>query len=199
MRLLKLIFFRGILPLSALLYSILLGLVFWHHSGGVPALADGILVLGHAVIDEAPSPWLKARLEKAHALYVSGYAPYLIVSGGIGQTDAPPVAMAMERYLLSLGVPATSIILEDHANNTYQNFQFTARLMADYELHSLIVVTNDFHLYRSQLLASLHVPADQTYWVSAPLSFDLPLLFAYLREPLSILYNFTLWRMNPWT
>src|SRR4051812_29357233 len=49
--------------------------------------SDAIVVLGAAQWDGKPSPVLQARLDHAADLYRAGYAPEIIVTGGVGIGD----------------------------------------------------------------------------------------------------------------
>jgi len=49
--------------------------------------ADAIAVLGAAQYNGRPSPVFRARLDHAAALYQRGYAPVILVTGGIGSRD----------------------------------------------------------------------------------------------------------------
>ena len=48
------------------------------------ATADAIAVLGAAQYNGRPSPVFKARLDHAATLYLRGYAPVVLVTGGVG-------------------------------------------------------------------------------------------------------------------
>ena len=199
----KFLLFRILPVLIVFIYSILLLFVVINGNPASPVYnADAILVLGHGVDDQtSPTPWLRERLLVALALYEQGYADYIIVSGGIGPSDTIPVAYIMSDFLANHGVPIESIIIEDNANNTYQNFLFTQEISQEknYQFEQIIVVTNDFHIFRSMLLSTFFFSSEDLSWVNAPVPFDASLLLAYLREPISIIYNFTIWRILTWT
>ena len=196
MKRLKPILLKYIPILLALVYSCLLVFVIASKNKFDPQPSDAILVLGHGVTKTGePSPWLKERLYLAADLYTYGISDLIIVSGGIGAKDTRAVAYYMHDFLVSLGVPQTSIILEANANNTYQNFLYTSFIMQENHLDSLIVVTNDFHMGRSMLLSHSYLNEHDLSWANAPLKMDINVFFAYLREPLSIIYNFTVGRI----
>src|SRR5574342_604073 len=61
-----------------------------------PRKADAIIVLGSAVWNGGrASPSLAMRIERAIELYRSGYAPYLILCGGLGN-NPPSEAQVMK-------------------------------------------------------------------------------------------------------
>ena len=54
----------------------------------------------------------------------------------------------MKQYLLNKGVPEKQILLENRATRTKRKYcQFTKLL----SFKRLVIVTSDFHMYRSQL------------------------------------------------
>ena len=58
----------------------------------------------------------------------------------------------MAGYLLEKGVPRGQIFLEDKSASTRENLRFS-RKYADAERDKVGIVTNDFHIYRSSLIA----------------------------------------------
>ena len=66
---------------------------------------DAIVVLGAAQYNGRPSPVLRARLDHALALYREGYAPLIVVTGGVGRGDTTSEAIVGRRYLVAHGVP----------------------------------------------------------------------------------------------
>jgi vancomycin permeability regulator SanA len=116
--------------------------------------ADVILVLGSAVWpNEQPSPSLRARTERAIELYQDGYAPYLLLSGGLGRYP-PEEAEVMRRLVTAAGVPEEALFLDQEAHSTWESIE-KARQMAEQEgWKSVIVVSDPFHMERSLLMAS---------------------------------------------
>ena len=193
MKITKFIFFKIVLFSGVAMYTILLLFVLFGSNTSSPDISDAILVLGHGNDeDDRPNEWLTARLDTALYLYNAGYADYIIVSGGIGPSSELAIAYIMKRYLTDSGVSYESIIMEYNANTTYQNFKYTYELMSVYGFETLLVVTNNFHVYRSSLIASLYFDAGDHIFVAAPVDMSIGLVLAYLREPISIVYNFVL-------
>jgi uncharacterized SAM-binding protein YcdF (DUF218 family) len=113
-------------------------------------LADVIVVLGCAVRDDTASPALIRRMSCAIALFRRGVAPRLLLSGGGGQRRTE--AAAMRDLALAGGVPAAAILTESASHNTNENATFTARLMRDNGIASLVLVSEAYHLPRARLL-----------------------------------------------
>ena len=115
--------------------------------------ADVIIVLGSAVWPgERPSPSLFARTQHAIALYRAGYAPALILSGGLG-VYPPSEAEMMRRIAVSAGVPPDALILDDRSHSTEENLGNAKVLMDARGWHSALLVSDPFHLLRAELMA----------------------------------------------
>jgi uncharacterized SAM-binding protein YcdF (DUF218 family) len=115
--------------------------------------ADAIIVLGSAVYaGERPSPSLNARTQHAIALYQAGYAPYLILCGGVGG-NPPSEAEVMRRLAASAGVPADALVLEDQSHSTEESLANAKKLMDVRGWRSAVIVSDPFHLYRAETIA----------------------------------------------
>ncbi len=148
--------------------------------------SDCILILGNSLEDgKNPSKWLLERLEAGLSLYNDGFAEKIIVSGGKGPTDKVPVSQSMKEWLLLNGVSDEHILTEEASKNTYENFKFSKAIAKEENIRSVIVVTNDFHIYRSMQIASnffKNVSGKSVYS-----EFDFKKLLAYLKEPFSLI------------
>ena len=172
--------------LCGIVYLYLLFQVVSHENAYTPEPSDAIVVLGHSLdgADQTPGIWLQKRLEKAFALYQEGYGKNIIVAGGQGPGDRVAVAAAMNDWLVARGVPAGDILLEDQSANTGENMANTQKVADEHGIRSIIVVTNDFHLYRAMMIAGDYF--EQITGAGAPVDFDIHKFLAYLKEPLSI-------------
>ena len=155
-------------------------------------VADAIIVLGHAVDKyNEPSPWLYERLISTIYLYERGFSNKIIVTGGRGPTDDIPVAYIMRNFLVLHGVASENILIEASSRDTFENFNYAKIIAKKNDINSIIFVTNNFHVFRSLNIARHFfedVQAHGTYAKSGP-----SLTIAYLREPISIIYN-KLWK-----
>ena len=59
---------------------------------------------------------------------------------------------AMAEYLIENGIPEEQIRREDRSTSTRENLRFS-RMYADAGKDSVGIVTNDFHIYRSSVIA----------------------------------------------
>lgn len=111
---------------------------------------DAALVLGCGVYNNSqPSMLLKERLDAAIGLYESGLAPKLIMSGDHGQKEYDEVNV-MKKYAIEHGVPSEDIFMDHAGFSTYESI-YRARKIFD--TGSLIIVTQQYHLYRALYVA----------------------------------------------
>ncbi len=115
--------------------------------------ADAAIVLGAAVWVGNPSPVLKARLDHALALYQQKTVATIIVTGGTGNGDNMSEAAAGASYLEERGVPTTAILLETNGRSTFQSLNAAAALAKPKNIHSVLIVSDPFHMLRSLKMA----------------------------------------------
>ncbi|HEY0965587.1 MAG TPA: YdcF family protein, partial [Candidatus Saccharimonadales bacterium] len=115
-------------------------------------------------------------------LYKAGWAKYIIFSGAAFDEASPSNAAVMKQQAVDAGVPETSIITEDTSRTTHQNAEQTSKLLKEYGISRLIVVTSPYHQRRAGLefkaiagseVAVLNHPAWgdpdwQWYWWATP-------------------------------
>ncbi|GBG96995.1 YdcF family protein [Lactococcus termiticola] len=112
-------------------------------------LVLGSKIEGNNLADSYPAAATKARLDAAVKLAKARPGSRVIVSGGKGFDEPVTEASAMAKYLKAKGIPASQIIEEDKASDTSENLKFSK----PYLKGKTVLVTNDFHLYRSLYLA----------------------------------------------
>lgn len=117
---------------------------------------DCILILGCAVKASetaedgyVPSGMLEDRLFTGLALYESGIAPKILVSGDHGSKDYDEVNV-MKNFLTDKGVPAEDIFM-DHAG--FSTYESVYRAKAIFGAERIAVVTQQYHLYRAVYIA----------------------------------------------
>jgi uncharacterized SAM-binding protein YcdF (DUF218 family) len=118
----------------------------YHRMNHEVAKADAILVLcSH---DERVA-------ERGAQLFLEGWAPLLIFSGGHGAITKTlwnePEAERFARIAEGLNVPRASILVEPHSTNTGENIEFTRRLLHERGLNPqrFIVVQKPYMERRS--------------------------------------------------
>ncbi|MCC3373202.1 YdcF family protein [Cohnella sp. REN36] len=115
-------------------------------AGAKPHRADVGIVLGARLWNDRPSPGLQERLDLALSLYKAGTFDRFIVSGGLDAGGATVTeAEGMRDYLLSHGVPADAIVLDDASRSTYENLLFSRAIMDERGWRTAVVVTHQYH------------------------------------------------------
>lgn len=115
---------------------------------------DAIVVMGAAQYNGRPSGVLEARLDHALTLYNEGYAPVIVVTGGQMPGDIYTEAGVSEQYLLDRGVPPQAILMEDEGRDTWESMEGVADVARGREIESVLIVSDGFHLFRSERMAS---------------------------------------------
>jgi len=110
---------------------------------------DAILVLGAGLRNGKPSPVLKDRLDMAYKLYENGYSRKIIVSGDHGKKYYDEVNV-MKNYLLDKGIESNDIFMDHAGFSTYDSIY---RAKEIFLANNIIIVTQQFHLYRSLYIA----------------------------------------------
>lgn len=151
--------------------------------------ADYLIVLGAQIYENGPSDVLRRRLDVAAAYLKENPDTLVIVSGGKGSNEPVTEAQGMYEYLLTAGIGADRILKEDTSGNTYENLLNSSHLLHREE-DKIIVVTNNFHVYRATKIAEKMGYAD-VYGLAAD-SYPLMLPNNMLREFFGIIKDF-LW------
>ena len=150
---------RAIAGFSALLSTLLLGYLF-HVAQQIERQstideaqpADIIIILGAAEYRGKPSPVLQGRLNHALLLYLKGLAPYILTTGGSGGDPIYTESEVGRAYLTEHGVPSEAIVVEPEGATTVQSVDASAEIMRRMNLHSCIVVSDGYHIYRVKRL-----------------------------------------------
>ncbi|MCL2399303.1 MAG: YdcF family protein [Defluviitaleaceae bacterium] len=171
-----------LLPITLVLFLFIYG-----NTSNVDYTEDVIIVLGAGIIGENVTRPLARRLDTAFYYWQENPDAHIIVCGGLGNRAVITEAEAMARYLAGRGVPGERILLEELSTSTYENLKFAKEILDQHfpQGFSAVLVTNDFHIYRSVRTAG-RVGIDvnrigaYTDWYSWPVN--------YLREMLAVLY-----------
>lgn len=110
--------------------------------------ADILVVLGAAEYRGRPSPVLEARLKHALALYQKGLARYILTTGGAGGDPRFTESEVGRNFLISHGVPTEAVVMESEGESTIYSAVAAAEIMHRMQLHSCIVVSDGYHLFR---------------------------------------------------
>src|SRR5213083_843576 len=116
--------------------------------------ADAIVVLGAAQYNGRPSPVFRSRLDHAAALYQRGYAPVVLVTGGVGKGDTVSESEVGRRYLVRAGLPEGAVVALPAGASTYASLAGVARWFAGRDNRRVLLVSDGFHMLRLQILAT---------------------------------------------
>lgn len=149
-----------------LLFAVFLaveGIIFFAGRKEPEQGASYVIVLGAQVRGEVPTLVLDARI-KAAAEYLKEYPDAVaIASGGQGTGESISEAEAIKRGLLRLGIAEERILLETGSTSTMENLRFSAEMIREtgraeegkiyFVPEKVVLVTNDFHIFRATRLA----------------------------------------------
>ncbi|MBB5958693.1 uncharacterized SAM-binding protein YcdF (DUF218 family) [Saccharothrix tamanrassetensis] len=174
---------------SLLLYSIIYG------KTGRRTGFDAVIVLGAGLNGSRVPPLLASRLDRAAAVFrrevAAGHAPLVVVSGGQGADEDVSEATAMRRYLIGRDVPEELIVLEDRATTTEENLRYSRALLTERgHTGRTVAVTNNFHVFRTAVLARrmrmrLEVIGSRTAWYFLPSAFLREFVALLARHPIT--------------
>lgn len=112
--------------------------------------AQAVLILGAGVYsNKTLTPILQDRVDTAISVYKQGLATKILVSGDNSKLSYNEVVPVHE-YLVSAGIPASDIFLDYAGFDTYDSM-YRARTI--FQVESVIVVTQAFHLPRAVYIA----------------------------------------------
>ncbi len=144
--------------------AVRLARIIWdyHCLGQSPAPADVIVALGTNDLRVA---------EYAAELYLRGFAPMLVCSGGVAHTD-DLLATAWDRteaevfaeVAMARGVPRDRILLERQAINTAENFRYTRKLI---QPSSIVIAVKPFMQRRVAATIAVEWP-EVVYTMGSP-------------------------------
>lgn len=116
--------------------------------------------------------------ERAADLYFQGYAPLVVMSGGLGNFTRDmwqePEADQFSMVAIELGVPPEKILVEDQSTNTGENILFTRRMLAEnnIKIRSLILVQKPYMERRSYATIKKQWPEVDVLVTSPQIPFD---------------------------
>ncbi len=148
---------------------------------------DCVIVLGAGIKGDRVTLPLKMRLDKAIEYSRSNSDAVIVVSGGQGFQETVTEAYAMEKYLVEQGVSKDKIIKEERATSTQENMRFSKELLDKRfnEDYKSVIITNNFHIYRSVYYARTEGFGDVSHIGTGIKWYNI--LPCYLRESLAIL------------
>lgn len=116
--------------------------------------------------------------ERVAELYHQGWAPLMIMSGGLGNFTqeiwTESEAHKFAKIAIEKGVPPEAILIENKSTNTGENILFTQKLLAEKGLNpqSFIVVQKPYMERRSYATFKKHWPDKKLLVTSPQISFE---------------------------
>lgn len=155
--------------------------------------ADFLLILGHALENNAASPVLKLRCERAAEYLKSHPEAVAIACGGItGENQTVSEAEVIRELLAEKGIEEDRIILEDKSKTTAENFYNAKKIMGEKKNARIALLSSSYHLLRARTLAKLCGIDAETVAAPTPRNvcincfakefFAFPLMFLNLKE-----------------
>lgn len=139
--------------------SVYLWLTDWYsRQTNITVAPDYLIVLGARVTPQGPSKTLTRRLQTAITFYSKqSQPPKLVLTGGQGSDEPNSEASVMATFLARHQVDPRHLLLEEKATSTATNFKYSKQIITG-DWHqsrqpNILVVTSDYHLVRSKLLA----------------------------------------------
>ncbi len=149
----KYILIASILLLIPIFYVVIMHSLMVHTAKKTPPEDVGyLIVLGAKLNGDVMSLSLYYRVIEALNYLKDNEDTKVIVSGGQGEGEWISEAEAMARYFREEGIANERIIIEDLSTTTFENFSFSRDILGN-EVKEVVVVTNDFHLFRSLVIA----------------------------------------------
>jgi uncharacterized SAM-binding protein YcdF (DUF218 family) len=157
----------------------------YHHMNTALQKADCIFVLGSHDTRVA---------ERSAEIYLQGWAPLLIFSGGLGRLTkdlwSETEADVFAKIAVQKGVPQKNILIENRSANTGENVIFTRRLLQKKGLdpQSFILVQKPYMERRAYATFQKQWPGKTVYVTSPQISFeDYPTDEAPLEQVINIM------------
>lgn len=155
------LFIAGTLMLFAFSNNFLVGKIYNLYEAKYPIIKSydiGILLGGFS--KPTPNEKLAAsergdRLTQTVLLFKTGRIKKILISGGSGKLigKEPIEADLTSEYLRSIGIPDSSVIIENKSKNTIENANYSVQLARKNQPNpSVLVITSAWHIPRSKLI-----------------------------------------------
>lgn len=107
---------------------------------------DCVLVLGAGVKNGAPTHILQERIYRGVEVFNTGCTNRILMSGDHGRVDYDEVNTMKQFAIDNAGAVATNILMDHAGFSTYESMY---RAKEVFQVKSLIIITQEFHLYRA--------------------------------------------------
>lgn len=117
--------------------------------GEPPREADAVLVLGRVLRGDRPTSVFAARLDHGRDLHLAGWAPRIVIAGGLTGDSRRSEAEAGEEYLVGRGLSRQLILREDRSRHTLENLFNVRESWREHGWRSVLLVSDPLHLARA--------------------------------------------------
>ena|GEM_PF-4637748 len=148
---------------------------------------DAVVCLGRIPSTEEGRNDLRNRVSTAVSVFKSRNAKYLILSGGYTYSKKISEAAYMMKVAREQKIPVRRIILEERSKSTYENALFVSEIARKKHLHSLAIVTSNYHLLRASLIFRKIFKGYSLMFIPSPYPFGISLIVRYIKEFMRIL------------
>lgn len=118
---------------------------------------DYLIILGAGLNGEQLSWTLWERMQKGLDFLERHPKVKVVLSGGQGPGEEISEAEGMKRFLVDHGISDERILKEERSTSTMENFRYSKQILVrqpGFNISERVaVITNDFHLFRSKILA----------------------------------------------
>lgn len=150
--------------------------------------ADAVIVLGAA----PNSPAIRNRVLAGYAIYASGRAQAMILTGGNTSSKDESEAMNMARYIQAQEGEGLPLVLEERSTNTYENLRYAQQLVPT--ARRIVIVSDTYHTPRAFITAK-SLGFEDVYWSSPDSSYyrRSELVWYYMREMVAMVSYIPKW------
>lgn len=137
-------------------FIIVQGIVIYEGTKNEEKKVYYIVTLGARLYGRTPSESLMERLNTTLDYAKKYKDTKIIVCGGQGLDEDIPEAEAMEYFLINRGIDKNRIIKEESSTSTFENLKNAKEIIErldDRDDIEIGIVTSDYHIYRSKLIA----------------------------------------------
>ena len=145
-----------ILCIGLLVCGITEALIIKASFGDPDEVVEYVVVLGAKVRDDGPSVSLQNRIDGAYDYLTAHPDAIAVVTGGKGADEPMTEAQCMYDHLVAMGIDPDRIWMEDKATSTWENLQFSLKLIEEktgQRPTKIGLLSSEYHLFRAKLFA----------------------------------------------
>ena len=113
-----------------------------------------LIVLGMRLRGDRITADYRSRLQRAYSLNAENEARRILVLGGPSGDGSFSEAERGREFLLSKGVPAAKIIMEQSSRDTLENLRHARAMLERPDQGACVLITSRYHLARTRCIAA---------------------------------------------